>query len=143
MAERALWALYQGLFTTLNGANSLWGDQVYPDAAPAWAGQDYLLYFWTGGGEANDVVEQDARITLTIKAVSDSLEDAMKMAAAVAALLNDKGTQETTTPAVSAAPDWLVTAITQGRIVHLLEKFSDAVNVYHEGNSYEFIMGLA
>lgn len=145
MAEVALWALYQGLYSTLNGANSLWADRVFPDVAPTWAEveQGYLLFFWTGGGEGNVVVEQDAHLMLTIKAVSDQLEDAMKMAAAVSALLNDKGTQETTTPAVSATPDWEVTAITQGRAVHMVERFSESVMLYHEGASFEFILGLA
>jgi hypothetical protein len=143
MADTALWALYQGVANALMGANSLWGDRVFPDVAPAWAGDDYVLFFWTGGGEANEVVEADAHITLTIKGVSDSMEDAMKMAGAIAALLNDKGSQEATTPAVNAGPDWVVTAITQGRVVHLVEKFTQAVNIYHEGASYEFVLGLA
>ena len=145
MAEHALWALYQALFSKLNGANSLWADRVFPDVAPAWAdvGQGYVLFFWTGGGEDNTVVEEDARITLTIKVVSDSMEDAAKMAAALSSLLNDKGTQETSAPALASQGGWEFTAITKGRAVHLVERFSEAVNIYHEGNSYEFIMGLA
>lgn len=133
----ALGALYEVLYQTLAG--DIWGERVRSDFIESVKVRPYVVYFWSGGGnELMRTGRQSARLVLTVKCVADSLVDAMIGAARLEELLDGQGSQESSGLVTDSA--WDVLTVTQGRAVHLVERYEGVQAVYHEGHQYEFFM---
>lgn len=134
-----LQALYEVLQAHLGDA-SLWTGAYPLGVVPAQARRPYLQYFWAGGGnELAATNRQNVRLVLSIKGVSETLAEALAMKAAVADLLIDSGSQDVN-PRLPTHAAWVVTTVTQDRIIYLEEQFEGAQWIYHAGNQYEFVM---
>lgn len=141
-SETALAALYRAVKSRLSEGGELWDTRVHADVIPAKVVRPYVIFFVSGGSESNDLVEADASYQLTIKGVADTMQASLQMAARLSALLNDQGTQDRPTTALDAGDEWEITTSTQGRTVHLVEQFSNAQPIYHDGHVFDFVMGL-
>lgn len=135
-------ALYEGLTQYLKGLGGNWADRVYPDVIPPTIARPYATFFIAAGGELNAVKQADAGLTLTVKCVADTGSAAFIGSAQIAQGLNDRGQQDATSAPLSAptGSGWLILTITQGRKVHLVERFADARPVYHSGHQFRFHM---
>lgn len=133
----------RAIVNRLAAPGEMWGVRVWPDRAPANPVRPYALYFINSGGENNRVREADAAFGVTIKCVADTMAQSMQGAARLAELLNDCGTQDIGDDPLDAGLDWVITTITQGRLVHLVEDFGNVEPVYHDGHVFDFVMGRA
>ena len=138
MALTALESVYRALPVNLKGVGN-WGDRVYPDQAPANVQRPYVIFFWAGGGEANWTRHNDADLIISVKCVANTMQESMTGAGLIAAALNDKGTQDSTSPLVNGA-DWTITTVTSDRVIHMVEAEANAVPIYHDGAQYRVIL---
>ena len=137
MAEAALAALYRAVRTRAIATSEMWGNQAFADIAPAKTARPYVVFNWAGGGEVNGRVAQDAEIVIAIKAVAESMADALTMAGRISALFNDadaNGSNE-----MDGGADWVIVNSQQEGIVHLVESV-DGRQIYHEGHRFRFYM---
>lgn len=135
MAEPALAAIYRAVRQRLTASAELWGQQVYPDQAPGGVERPYVVYFWSGGGELNAIVGQDAEIVLTVKVVADSLAQAFTGAGRISALLNDA--DGASASPLNGGTDWTIIHVQQEQVVHLVETVN-TTQIYHEGARFRF-----
>jgi hypothetical protein len=134
----ALESLLIAVKNTLSG--DIWGDRVYSDSAPATAEKPYVVYFWSGGGEANETTfAQDARLLLSVKCVADTMQESMTGANRISALLNDQGLQDVGNT-ITGDNEWAILTITQGGVLHLKEMFEGAMPIYHDGYQFDVSM---
>lgn len=140
MAQVAQEALYEAVARRLIAGAELWGQKAHPDIAPAKTARPYVVYSYAGGGELNARVVQDAEIVLTIKIVSDKLEQAFTGSARLSELFNDA--DYGSAAALDAGATWLVLHVKQEGIVHLVENV-DGGQVYHAGHRFRFRMERA
>lgn len=141
-SETALAALYRAVKSRLSEGGELWDTRAYADIIPAKVVRPYVIFFVSGGGESNDLVDADASYQLTVKGVSDNLQTSLQIAARLAGLVNNQGTQDRPDTALDAGDEWEITTSTQGRTVHLVESFANAQPIYHDGHVFDFTMGL-
>lgn len=137
MTRSALASLYAAVRRALLNDEE-WANRVFPDVVPAEIARPYAVLFWVAGGEDNQTKRQDARITLTVKCVADNMGASMRGAGRISELFNDQGSQDGGN--IAGDGNWLITTITQGRIVHLVEMFEGAQPIYHDGHQFEFDM---
>lgn len=143
MSESAQQAVMRAIINRLATGGEAWGVRVWPDRAPANPVRPYILYFVNSGGERNQVREVDALFSVTIKCVGDTMVQSIAGASRLGELLNDQGTQDVGLNPLDAGPDWEITTVTQGRLVHLVEDFNNVEPVYHDGHVFDFGMGRA
>lgn len=135
----ALAAVYEAVYLTLRN-DPLWVGRVYPDDVPAGGVRPYVVFFLSGGGDVQlRQGAQSVTVTLTVKCVSETLALSLAGAGRVEALLRNQGRQELGGVAVDGS-GWVITTITQGRTIHLVERFEGAKPIYHDGHEYVFVM---
>ena len=137
-AERALAEI---LFTKLNGASALWGQRVERlNTASAKMTRPYVVFF-----EVSSTTElvrsrvRGARITVSVKGVSENLATADQIDDAITALLKDAGDQDVN-PRLATHASWRVLTLTEGRHIYIEEKALSAQSIYHMGHQYEAVM---
>ena len=138
MAYHPLHALKEIIYRQLVD-DALWSGDVFPEIAPATASRPYVVFIYVAGG--NEVVTTgggNARYIMTVKALSDSLAEALQMSQRIRELLDNHGDQEPT--AMASHDEWTVLTCTRGRTVSVPDMFSGAKPIYHEGDQYEFVM---
>lgn len=140
MTEHPYIALCRACFNRLTSTEEMWGQQVGEDPLAGWT-HPYVQMYQISGMEPNRVQEQDAEYEMGFKVVADDMEQALNGAARLSALLNDQGEQDLPTAALYGGSDWDICTSTQGRAIHLIEKFANAQNIYHEGHVFTFVMG--
>jgi hypothetical protein len=139
MVRPAVAAAYQALAARLADGGTAWGGRAYAYRAPAGAARPYVVYFWSGGGDRNDIFgKRDAELVLTVKAVAGALGVAMEAAGALAELLDDAGRYDTDMP-LNGGDDWVIqTSTVEGAID--MSELVDGVPVYHQGFQLRLIM---
>lgn len=137
MTKPALQALYEALYGRLTATTELWGPRAYPDFVPATIQRPYVVFFWSGGGEANTILRPDAEYLISIKCVADTLAQAMTGAGRIGTLFNDADLSSAT--ALNGGAEWEIVNATQERAVHLLETI-DGRQIYHDGHQFRFYM---
>lgn len=138
MASHPLHVLRQVIYRQLVD-ETLWGAEVYPDLAPPKASRPYVVHFIVAGG--NEVLSTgggNPRYIMTIKAVADTLAEALLCSQRIRELMDNHGSQEPT--ALPLHDDWDVLTTTRGRTASVADMFSGAKPIYHEGDQYEFVM---
>lgn len=136
--ETAVHAAYKSIYAALTAGTPVWDARVYPDVAPPNAAMPYVVYFLSGGGEDNDRIIQDATLSITVKAVANTMTGSMEAAQTISATLNDAGAQEAAT--VSGHMGWQISTISQGETFHLVEMFEGVTPIYHDGHIFTLIM---
>lgn len=134
----ALSTLYEALYGRLRDASDVWGVRVFPDEAPAAAAMPYCVINYIDGGEDNAVKPQAADFRVNVRVIAGNLVDAMNGAAAISALLNDSGEQDT--GGIFGDANWRITTVTQGRRLHDYDPYRDADPVYISGHQFEIFM---
>lgn len=137
MTEDSLSALYRAIERRATANSELWGEKVFPDFAPPNEARPYLIYNWSGGGEINETVGEDAEYLITIKGVADTLAQAFVMAARIRELFND--TDLADADALDGGTYWDILNVVRERQVHLVEQ-SNGKQIYHSGAIYRFRM---
>jgi len=141
MAADELQAAFEVLYSHLNGANALWGQNVTSEqVASAKLEKPCVQFFLAGGG--NELVSpnlRNARLTLSVKGIAYDMATARAIKAALGDLLEAGGTQDVA-PKLPAHADWEITTVTMDRIISLDEKFEGAQSIYHRGNQYVLTM---
>ena len=140
MTDHPYLALGKACFNRLTATPEIWGNQVGEVIHPSWV-KPYLQMYYISGGERNQYKTQDAEFQLGFKVVAEDMEQALIGAARISALLNDQGVQDRPDVALAGGDDWEICTATQGRMIHLVEAFSDAQNFYHEGHVFSFVLG--
>ena len=132
-------AAYQAIVARCGGLAETWGGRVYAYRAPSNTPRPYVVFFWSGGGERNDILDKrDGDLLLTVKAVADTLPAAMAAAGRLAELLDDAGRFDTDTP-LNGGDDWHIqTSTVEGAID--MSEMVDGVPVYHQGFQLRLIM---
>lgn len=145
MADSALRALYLVLSSHLNAAASpvnLWGNRAKPlEEVEAGLEKPYSCFFWAGGGEERIAAPstEEERLILTVKGVALDMKDALTMQQQITGLLRNSGSQDVD-PRLPSNDDFDILTVTRDRVVWLVEKFEGAVDIYHAGHLYEFLM---
>ncbi|TXH45977.1 MAG: hypothetical protein E6Q97_30545 [Desulfurellales bacterium] len=109
-----------------------WGSRIYNRRAPAGVQRPYMIFQWQGGGELNRNVVQDANIVLLVKAVANSLAEALMLSGQLSELLNDAGYFDNANSFLDGGADWWIKTTTQEGIVEI-DELVDGEPVYHEG----------
>lgn len=139
MVEHSYQALMKAIVNKLRGGG-VWGNQVSEVIQPAWV-KPYCLVYFISGGETNNLIAQDADYEIGVKVIADNQQQSLTGAAQVLELLNDKGEQDTSTSPLDGGTDWTITTSTAGRMIHLIEPFQNAQNIYHDGHVFSFVLG--
>lgn len=137
MTEDSLSALYVAILRRATAVSELWGTNIFPDQAPANTARPYVVFFYSGGGELNAIVGEDAEYVITIKGVSDHRAEAFTIAARLRELFNDAGLSRTVT--LDGGTYWDILNATRERQVHLVEN-DNGRQIYHSGAQYRFRM---
>ena len=133
MTDAPLQALFEVLASKL-------GSSAYPSSVDADVARPYTVFSWAGGGrERMRVRAKNARYTISVKRVADTLEEALAGNETISAALDDSGSQDYD-PRLPSHPDWEITTGTEDREIFLEEAFEGAVHIYHSGHQYVFTM---
>lgn len=130
----------KAVYARLTRAGNVWDQQVGEVIQPRWS-KPYCQVYWVAGGEDNFLKAQDATIDLAVKCIADTQDDSFTGAAQISAALNDMGEQDDTADPLDGGDDWVITTSTQMRIIHTVEQFAKAENIYHDGHVFSFVMG--
>lgn len=138
----ALDSLYKAFQSQLEGAIP-WGDEVYPDAAPSWAGdRPHLVFNNVVGGDTNRYAHESDSFMIDVKCIVDNdYETAKNGAVMISELLKDKGYQdldEDGNPGpVAGDSDYLIKTITRGNRIHILDDLEKIGEyVYYSGHTF-------
>lgn len=141
MAEDAEGALTKALMKKLKAAPGVYGNKVYPDAAPPSSTYPYCVFFWAGGGEIQAVMEQRIEEhVISVKCVSDDIAEAFLGKAQISDALRHQGEQEVTSGAMTGGDDWTIVKVFKDRNISAFDPYADVQPVYHRGNQYEIRM---
>lgn len=132
----ALEALYAAVYQRLTGQPEVW-TTVSPDVAPTSTRRPHVVYAWTGGGERNGLVRQDAELVLAVQAYCDTQAQAFVAAGRISALLNDADAGSAL--ALDGGADWSVLNSQQEGVIHRIERV-DGQWVYREGHYFRFML---
>ncbi len=132
MSEPAVAAAYRAIRQRLTATSELWGQNAFPDLAPAKASKPFVVFNWTGGGEINERRIQDASLLVTVKCVAATLQEAFSGAGRISALLNDADLSD---DVLEPGSEWAILNVNQERAVHLVENV-DGQQIYHHGAIY-------
>lgn len=127
-----LFALYRVLHLHLTPLGS-----TFSDVAPADTARPYVVFFHQSGGNTNRRKRKNETHTLIVRCVADRIEDSFAKALIVEGLLHDNGSQGSNT--LPADPDWIITTVTQGQLIHLVEIWNGQP-LYMTGHQYIFNM---
>lgn len=133
----ALSTLYTSVYNALAG-DPLWANRVYPEMVPAQIVRPYVVFFINTGRERNDLKRNDAQFTMTVKCVSLQMAEAMDGADRIAALMNNKGSQDGGT--ITGDASWVVTTIQQMRVIQQVERIDNDKPLYHSGHMFDIMM---
>jgi hypothetical protein len=140
MAETALAAAYRAVRSRLAGSGEPWGTQLYGDIIPAAAEFPLVSFFWSGGGEYNGRRKVAAELVLTVKGVAYTQAEAFTLAARIATLLNDGGLYDDSADHLYGGADWDILTCTQEDAVHIVDMWSGALPIFHDGARYRLVM---
>ena len=140
MTEHPLQALMKAVWNRLAAGSYIWNTRVSETPQPTWD-KPYCQVYYISGTESNFLREQDAEFELGIKVIASDQAQSMAGAAQVIEALNDQGVQDLPTSALDGGTDWEISTSTQTRIIHMVEPFQNAVNIYHDGGVFSFVMG--
>lgn len=148
----ALNALFEALYSRLVDANPLWEDRVRPEYIPGSDARPVIVYSWAGGGDQNNIYKRDPTFSVDIKIITSSDNqnanaDAMAGAGFITDLIDNQGSQDVgsdlqaTDRAVTGDDEWVITTITQGMRIHVVDNWSkNTVAVYHSGHEFTVTM---
>jgi hypothetical protein len=136
--ESPLAAAYRAVRSALVVPGAVWGTRVYRSTAPEGVTRPYVVYFWSGGGETNRVLAQDATLVVTVKVVAESYAEAATGAAQIAERLNDQGRYRAAT--LDGGTDWHVLGCSQEELFEFDELFGGQVTLYHQGARFRLVM---
>lgn len=140
MTEHPYQALMKAVFNRLASPSYIWGTKVSEVIQPNWD-KPYCQVYFVSGEEPNNLRAQDATFELGVKCIAEDQAQSMVGAAQIIEALNDQGVQDLPTTALSGGSDWQIATSTQGRMIHMIEMFSGAQPIYHDGAIYEFVLG--
>jgi len=103
----------------------------------------YYHYFWTGGGEVNNLNDShQAEHVFIVKAVTTSMDAAFVAEANLVTWFDDMGTQDVTTGYLDAGTDWTITATMQEGAIHqVVQRAANTTQEYHDGFYLRILMG--
>lgn len=122
---------------TEGGAAEMWGQRVFHGVAPAGTARPFVVFTVQDAREVNAARVQDAVIALLVKVISSELEESLRGAQRLAALLNDAGDQDANGTGLAAAGGWRMTTVTQERLIQYAELVSGS-SVFHAGGVFRF-----
>jgi hypothetical protein len=141
MTEPALQACQKAVATQLRGNGSeMWGVKVRVSLTKPNTDYPYLIYFWSGGGEANTIIARDAEFRMSVKVVSSKMAEAMQGKQRISELLNDQGEQEVTTGYLDGGADWKILTCTEEDTIYVPEFKSNTRTIYHVGAIFRIAM---
>jgi hypothetical protein len=141
MSETALQAAQKAITARLTGSpDEPWGNRVRVSMARPNTPYPYVIYFWSGGGEANRIQARDAVLRFGVKCISDKMAEAMRGAERIAMLLNDSGQQDDQDDYLYGGEHWLILTITEEDVIYVPETTADTITAYHVGAFYRFEM---
>lgn len=134
-------ALYTVLNAHLRGASVIWGSRVQPlMMASAGLEKPCLLFFSASGGRENSVpTRNSARFSITVKVVTETLQQAVDGQAAISAALHNAGKQDVN-PRLPSHAEWDVLTVTEDGEVWIEEAFEKTARIYHAGYQYDILM---
>lgn len=133
----ALSTLYKSTYQALAGS-TLWANRVYPEMVPAQIVRPYVVFFISTGGERNDRKRHDAQFSLSVKAVAEDMATALTAADAIAARLNNQGSQDGGN--VTGDATWIITTIQQMRVIQQVEMIDNNKPLYNSGHMFDVMM---
>jgi hypothetical protein len=131
-------ALYTAVGDRLSGANAVFDDRIYSRYAPPGTTEPYVVMMVVGGGDANRRRHRDAELVLQVVCWSKDISESEAGAASIDEVLDDSGIQDTTTASHqlnASANNWLITAVTGGRIIDQIDNNEQRV-LYGTGKTY-------
>lgn len=140
MSEPALQACQKAIGNALDSGDEVWGTKVRVSFTRSDTPYPYLLYFWAGGGEANDIRADDAEFRMAVKVVSSKMAEAFAGKRRISDLLNNKGEQEVATGYLNGGTDWKILTCTEEETIYLAEKLTDTKAIYHVGAVFRIAM---
>ena len=140
MSEPAIQACYKAVKGALDSGDEIWGTKVRASIAKADTAYPYLIYFWSGGGEINSIINDDAEFRIAVKVVSDKMAEAMTGKRRISDLLNNKGEQEEVTGYLDGGTDWTILTCSEEDTIYLAERLADTKVVYHVGAYFRISM---
>lgn len=142
--ESPIEAAYRATGDKLTAALETWGQQVYADVVGSKGNKPYVVFSLSAGRELNFRATQDASLVLDIMAWADDAKTALRMAARIDVLLNDKGEQEAgnaaSTDFAEAGSEWSILTITKEQIIHMVDSIEGARQIYGDGGRYRYHM---
>lgn len=120
----------------LTTGDELWGNRAYYALAPTGTRRPFVVFSVQEARELNENRAPDALVLLLVKVISVDLEEGLRGAYRIAALLNDAGDQDGYTP-LGSSGGWRITTVTQERMIEYSELIA-GTNVFHVGNMYRF-----
>lgn len=141
MNVSATGALYEVLFAHLSGASTLWEGRVEPlMMASADLEKPCLMFFRASGMRAPSVPVRDKeRFTVTVKVVTEEMQQAVDGQAAITTALHNSGEQDVN-PRLPSHEEWHILTVTEDREVWIEEAFEQAARIYHAGHQYDILM---
>lgn len=134
-------ALNQVLIGHLRDASPLWGVRVQPlEVASASLVKPYVVFFMVSGGRfMGNANKKRAAMVISVKGVAKDMATAMAIQEAITGLLDDSGSQDID-PRLPYHAGWVITTVTEDRVIWLQEQFAGAENIYHAGHQYQVNM---
>lgn len=134
-------ALYEIMFAHLVNASTIWGTRVEPlMVASAGLEKPCLMFFRASGGRESSVpVRDSARFSLTVKVVTETMQQAIDGQAAISTRLHNSGSQDVN-PRLPSHEEWQILTVTEDREVWIEEAFENAQRIYHAGYQYDILM---
>lgn len=134
--------VYAAIEDVLKNAGAIWESRVYPDRAPSKKERPYAIFFIVSEIDLEEVGCPDPAIVVSVKCVANTRQQALQGKAEIAALLDDKGEQETVEGVVAGDEDWEISTISKDRGISLSEYLKGSTGaIYHAGNQYQIRLG--
>lgn len=143
-------ALYEALYTQLDGAHNLWDDRVRPEYIPGGDERPAIVYSHVGGGDNHRLRQRDPIFVVDVKCVAsgeNARVNSMTAAGVITDLLNNQGSQDLDANGdsgngeVTGNDEWAILTITQGMRLHIVDNWStNGVAIYHSGHEYTITM---
>ena len=142
-----LQALFTALSSRLKNANPLWEDRVSPEYIRGTYARPSIVFHWAGGGDTNRIAKRAPVFVIDVQMIAEISREAMAGARFISDLVRNQGSQDTdengdaTERAISGDEEWLITTITQGLRIHVVDNWgTNAKAVYHSGHEFTITM---
>lgn len=133
-------AAYQAIVTRCSGTGEPWGGRVHLRRAPVGTARPYVVFFLSGGGARNDILDKrDANLLITVRVGSNNLSEALAGAGRLAELLDNAGRFDVSDNPLNGGDDWLIQTSTAEDDISF-DELVDGAPVYHEGFQLRLIM---